>query len=227
MNGKNLFIFSALATFLAIALALVYEVFYVRRRKLHSEIASLVGSHMSNLRSDTPSLPPMPFHMLERGMNQKIHDTDELSAKESMTVMQTIFIEAKRRNFLLPLVHQETVLQVLKWSAKNGEVGEIALKLLPYIKERHAQHMDQVIAQSHNRISEDDPDSAAQAARSLAALIDMGMSAGMKIEPRIILFNPNKSVVESWAKNEEHPKTKAQAQTLLDVLKEAETVYNS
>ena len=222
----KVYILAIVATLVALCLAAVYEVFYVRRKKLHKQIASMVGEHLQQGRLDAQGTT-MPHYLLDRAMNQKVDKTDEAEAKQSMETMLGVAIEAKRRNFLLPLAHQNTILDILNWAARQGPASEVATKLLPYVRERQLQHVDQFIATSKSRISEEDPQLAANTMRTISSMYQATIAAGMKIDPAIVFFSPNKEIVNQWASNDEHPATKKQALTLLETVAEALVLYNA
>jgi hypothetical protein len=222
---KNAYLLALLVTFAAIVLAALYEVFYVRRRKLHRQIASMIGEHINTERTENGDAP-LPFFMLERGMNQNIHPTDEIQAKAAIESMLALALESKRRGFLLPLMHNNVAGVLLGWCSESTPIRESALQLLKIAKEREAQHIEQLIAQSHARIPEEDAELAESFMRSLASMVEAALSAGIKIDPKIILFNPNKSTTESWATNDHYPRAKKFAQALLDSVNEAHKLYN-
>ena len=55
----------------------------------------------------------------------------------------------------------------------------MAPKMLPLLAEPHAQHIDQLVAQSFQRVAETDADTATSAMRALAHVTDIALAAGL------------------------------------------------
>ena len=214
----------ALCTITLLAIAVAWEILYVRRNKMLRSIGSMVGSHLVASREAANAgsgIGSMPIQMLDRAMNNGVHPSNAQKAKEDLNGMLGMVSEAKRRNFLLPLTNKDLAQTVIKWSTTGTEAGDVALKVLPYIMERHAQHMDQMIAQSYVLVSESDPVSATNAMRSLAHQLDTANAAGISVDPSMVLFNPNKTTVKMWAEQEVQLQPQAAARGLLDSIREA------
>ena len=214
----------ALCTLSLVAIAVAWEVLYIRRNKLLRSIGSMVGSHLVASRQAAMEgnfSGALDVQFLEKAMNNGVHDMDKNKAKEDLESMYAMVVNAKRNNFLLPLITKEISQVVIKWSTSATEAGEVALKVLPFVMERHAQHMDQMIAQSYVIISDNDPKKATHSMRSLAHQLDMANAAGLSVDPRMVLFNPNKTTVKLWAQQEELPQPQAAARGLLDSIMEA------
>jgi hypothetical protein len=215
----------ALCVFTLVCIAIAWEILYVRRNRLLRSIGSMVGSHLVASREAAASsgvgIGSMPIQMLDRGMNHGVHTSNSVKAKEDLESMLRMVSEAKRRNFLLPLTNKEIAQTIIKWSTTGTQTGEIALKLLPYIMERHAQHMDQMVAQSYVNISDSDPAAATNAMRTLAHQLDTANAAGISVDPAMVLFNPNKATVAMWADQQTQLQPQAAARGLLDSIKEA------
>ena len=194
---NKVYLIAVLATLLAVALACVYEVFYVQRKKLHKKMITLVGDHLLELRNlkGTDGIPP---NLLERAMNIKVHKTNEISAKDSLQTLLNICHESKRRNFLLPMMHADELKTIFNWTKSSGEVADIATKLLPYVAKRHVLHVDELVAASHSRVSDQDADSAHKTIKILHNLLDTAINTGILVDPKLILFEPNKSIVEKY-----------------------------
>lgn len=225
VNGWAIGIFFFLAVLTLIAMALAVEVLYVRRRRMVRNLAAMVGEHLVNARATAQVGGPMPVQMLEAAMNHDIPLDHEPTARNGIDTMLGMVAEAKRRNFLLPLVNKKAASAVAEWAVRGGETGAAATKLMPFIVERHAQHMDQLVAQAYVRISETDAGSAASAMRSLAHQLDIALAAGLGIDPRMVLFQPNKGIVERWAASHEHDSARDAAQTLLRTVEEARVSF--
>jgi len=220
---NNTYLIAVLATLLAVALACVYEVFYVQRKKLHKKMISLVGDHLLELRN-VKGLDGVPPVLLERAMNTKIHPTNEASAKDSLQTILNICHESKRRQFMLPMMHADELKVIVAWSKNGNEVGDIATKVLPYISKRHVLHLDELIAASQVRISEENTEQALKSIKSLMNLLDTAVNTGIVVDPKLIFFEPNKSIVEKWTKKED-AKTKVAALQLLDSIQEANVQF--
>lgn len=220
---NKVYLIAILATLLAVALACVYEVFYVQRKKLHKKMVTLVGDHLLQLRNlkGTEGLPPL---FLERIMNTKIHPTNEASAKDSIKTILDICHESKRRDFLLPMMHADELKIIFEWSKSSGEVADLATKVMPYIAKRHMMHVDELVAASQTRINEENTENAQKAMKTLKNLLDTALSTGILVDPKLIFFEPNKSIVEKWTKKDDS-KTKIVAQQLLDSVEEAAITY--
>ena len=219
----------SLCTLTILAIAVAWELLYIRRNKLLRGIGSMVGSHLIASREASAAgsgTGAMPIQMLDRAMNSGVHESNSAKAKEDLLGMLGMVSEAKRRNFLLPLTNKDLAQTVIKWSTTGTDAGDVALKLLPYIMERHAQHMDQMIAQSYVLISDSDASSATNAMRSLAHQLDTANAAGISVDPNMVLFNPNKTTVKVWAEQSEMLQPQAAARGLLDSLREAEEIRN-
>lgn len=219
---KNIYVISLLITLLIICLATLYEIFYVRRKKLQREIASLIGEQFAQKRSDE-DFGPIPSFMLERAMNQTISLTDEVSALQSIKTMIELGVETSRRNIPYPIIHIDVLKTIQKWAQSNREIGKEAIKLSGYIIERHLQLIDEFMMSSKKRISETDTDAANNTLRNFNNLLDNILSSGMALDPKMILANPNKNTVEMWA--QKGNKTSKYAQTLLDTVEEAKRKY--
>ena len=55
-------------------------------------------------------------------------------------------------------------------------------------------------------------------------LLDTAINTGILVDPKLILFEPNKSIVEKWSKKDE-TKTKIAALQLLDTVQEAAVTF--
>lgn len=227
VNGWAVGVFFFLAVLTLIALAVAVEVLYVRRRRMVRNLAAMVGEHLVATRAAVQTGGPMPVEMLQAAMNHDIPLDHEPTARNGIDTMLGIVVEAKRRNFLLPLVNKTAASAVAEWAVRGGETGAAAAKLMPHIVERHAQHMDQLVAQSYARISEADGSAAAAAMRSLTHQLDIALAAGLGVDPSMVLFQPNKGIVERWAASADHASAKDAAQALLRTVEEARESFAS
>lgn len=208
-----------------VSLGLALELFYFRRNRLVKSISTLVGEHLVELRASKNVGGPMPIHMMTSAMNERISETDEEEAKKSMELMMGLVTEAKRREFRLPMVQKDIALIVKKWAERGvGKTSALAAKLLTHIVKGHAEHVDQVVSQSHVQISNIDGDTAAQQMRFLNNHLDGAIAAGLSIDPKIVLFQPNVKTVDSWVSSD-HLKAKLSAESLLKTLSEAKDMF--
>jgi hypothetical protein len=216
-----------LVTLVAALIAISLEVFWRRRDRLVQNISSMVGEHLSNIRTSDRVGGPMPVHILESGMNQVIDEHNDEEAKRAMETMMAVVVESKRRSFLLPLVHKDVFQRVKAWAEKGhtAKSSEIATKLIVHIAERHAQHMDQIVAQSYAVVSDSDPRAAALTMRSLSHQVDGALAAGIKIHPSLFLLSPNDATVKKWAEQNDHAVAKAAAQLLHKTAREADITF--
>lgn len=214
-----------LATICVLGIAISIEVFVVRRNKMVQDISSLVGEHLIALRASKSVGGPMPVNMLISAMNQVIHPDNEKAAKTAIDNMMGVVTEAKRRSFMLPLVHKDVAVRVKSWAEKGTEVSASAAKLLAHIMERHAQHVDQVVAQSYITISTSDPLLAAQTMRSLTHQIEGALSSGLSIDPKMLLLKPNAKTVEQWISQSENLQAKTAAEMLMKTFEEAKVLF--
>jgi len=212
-NVSTLVVFF-LATLALLAAAMAVEVFYVRRRRLTREIAAFVGSHVQATRA-VPEGTPMPHDMLEAVVNQHLSTDNEAEAFAGMQSMLATLNEARRRNFLMPLTPSSKLGVVVEWSKRGGRAGELALKILPHLVERHVQHMDQLMAQSFERISDADADAAVATMRAIAHTAQVALNAGLGVDPRMVLNADNKRAADAWASQAAHAGAKDAAEALL------------
>jgi hypothetical protein len=163
--------------------------------------------------------------MMTSAMNERISETDEEEAKQSMELMMGLVTEAKRREFRLPIVQKDVALKVKKWAERGvGKTSVLAAKLLTHIVKGQAEHIDQLVSQSHVEISTIDGDTAAQQMRSLNNHLDGAVAAGLAVDPKIVLFQPNIKTVDSWV-NSDNIKAKLSAESLLKTLREAKDMF--
>ena len=122
------------------------------------------------------------------------------------------------------MIHADELKIIFNWTKSSGEVAEIATKLLPYVAKRHVLHVDELVAASHTRISDQDAESAQKTIKMLHNLLDTALNTGILVNPKLILFEPNKSIVEQWSKKDDAT-TKIAALQLLDSVQEAAVTF--
>ena len=231
MSSKQKHQYPILPFFLAALTAALFafsvEVFWRRRDVLVRNISSMVGEHLIGFRASSQVGGPMPIPMLSTAMNQVISRDDDAVARSALDSMMGVVTEAKRRSFALPLVHKDVALRVKAWAEKPETTSsQPAAKLLTHIVERHAQHMDQLIAQSYAIISTTDSAAATQSMRALAHLVDGAAIAGLGIQKSLILVKPNDETVQTWLSSSE-VQPKLAAEFLMKTIDEAVANFNS
>lgn len=211
---------------IAALIALTLEIFLKRRDALVRNISAMVGEHLLNTRASANVGGPMPLSMLSAAMNQNIHPDNDSEAKKALDTLTGIVTEAKRRSFMLPLMHKDVALNVKKWAETPNSSSSIpAATLLSHIYERHAQHIDQLISQSFVKISADDENTAVVAMRSLTHQIDGALAAGLKVQPSMALLKDNKEIAEKWSTSSSL-KAQEAAKLLLKTVEEARVTFH-
>jgi hypothetical protein len=190
----------------------------------------MIGSHLVASReatlNGTLGNGSMPVQMIQSIMNQSfIHETDHKEAYKGLTSMLTVVEQAKRSRFMLPMTDKPQALIIKKWALSSSEAGDVARKILPYIVERHAQQADQIVALSYTEISATEAKQATQQMRTLTHYLDTTNSAGIGIDPRMALFNPNLSNVQKWAEQSEDIQAQATARGLLQSFEETKRIF--
>jgi DNA-binding transcriptional regulator YiaG len=221
MSSVNIGVVFFFATIALVGLLLTIEVFYSRKNRMVKSISSLVGEHLVSFRSSPQVGGHMPVSMLSAAMNQNIHPDNDDEAASAIETMTGIVVEAKRRSFQLPLVHKDVAQIVMKWAERGtAKSSQGAANLLAHIVEKHAQHMDQLIAQSYVIISESDPVLASNQMRLLYHQLDGALAAGLGVDPSLVLVTQNVKSVNMWLESD-HPKAKTAAELLLKTVQEA------
>jgi len=184
-----------------LCLAVVADIFIVRRNRVIRDISQLVGNHLGNLRASAAVGGAMPLQLLQQAMNRDIHPTDETKASEDIEFLFSVLQESKRRSFQMPLVHRDMAAKIMRWSqtARNPDIASKAAALMAVAVEKHANHIDQVIAQSMVKICDQDPVKAARDMKSLDQLLDGVLASGITMSGNMALLSPNDAVVQQWA----------------------------